>query len=349
MWWSQGLESAIDANVDKAIDKLGSAINQAANTQVDKALEKLGEETTKLYKILEPLLGTAQTAVTAGTIIASGVGFAMAASSLLQTYKVLHGTDATSALMKLGVSIDASLRTAADSLEAINARGSQDKFGKHVYRYVEMMTQHSSPDDYYFVFHPGTDWYPRFNEMNKQYPLPRCAAIFSNFYTMLIYLHVFRKAAGKSARINVLMPAEHWVHLEKPVDLDEILAPIRFHGHKHASGRPYVHVDMPGVPHDVFSDVVNVTKVPQSIGKWTGSNTTGWAVGVPTTAATILGSLLMVGICPPLVWVGIGGIVGSPVTGYFAGAAARDAVYDHMVECEEGDLRKDFSVSNTTS
>jgi hypothetical protein len=323
---------------------LGSALKQAADPQVDKALDKLEAETTKLYTNLGPILGAARTAINAGTVIASGVGFAMFASSLLQTYKVLHGTDATSALMKLGVSIDKSLRTAAESLEAMNARGSQDKFGKHVYRYVQMMTEHGSSEDYYFVFHPGTDWYPRFNDMINQNPLPRYAGHFSNFYTMLIYLHVFRRAAGTSSNINVLMPAEHWVYLEKPIDLDVSLAPIRFHGQKHASGRPYLHVDMPGVPNDILIDIVNVTKVPQSIGKWTGSNTTGWAVGVPTTAATILGSLLMVGFCPPLAIVGLGGIIASPVTGYFAGVAARDAVYDHMAECNEKELKKDFNM-----
>ncbi|KAF1848781.1 uncharacterized protein K460DRAFT_353723 [Cucurbitaria berberidis CBS 394.84] len=186
----------VNHSIEKIGDVTAAAIEKTGRDSVESVTVKIEENINNLLKTLQPLFKSAETPLVVAGIIASGVGFAAASASLFRSYQVLTGTDATSALLKLGVSIDKSLRTAADNLEAMNARQCQREFHKHVYQYVNMMSHGASPDTYFFVFHPGTDWYPAFHEMNTERPLARFAGYFSNFNTMHVYLNVFRKAAG---------------------------------------------------------------------------------------------------------------------------------------------------------
>jgi hypothetical protein len=186
----------VNHSIEKIGDVTAAAIEKTGRDSVESVTAKIEENINNLLKTLQPLFKSAETPLVVAGLITSGVGFAAASASLFRSYQVLTGTDATSALLKLGVSIDKSLRTAADNLEAMNARQCQREFHKHVYQYVNMMSHGASPDTYFFVFHPGTDWYPAFHKMNTERPLARFADYFSNFNTMHVYLNVFRKAAG---------------------------------------------------------------------------------------------------------------------------------------------------------
>jgi hypothetical protein len=133
-------------------------------------------------------------------------------------------------------------------------------FAQHVYDFIEMRTAECEGYTHrFFVFHPGTIWYPAFRKLRLQTPLPATYCAKSNNMESLVQLmqQMRAKMANKDVVFHLLMPAWAPISFVKPLHLPEDLQPLCIEGLEH-NGTPYVSVNLPWAPAGLLHGVANI-------------------------------------------------------------------------------------------
>ncbi|KAG9576555.1 hypothetical protein KCU77_g12175, partial [Aureobasidium melanogenum] len=313
------------------------------------AVQQTQSKIADLTATLKPLVNPAKTTLTAVSFMSVSAGFASAVGGLCAVVNTYHGILAQNELIKLHTAIAAdvkaiskSLESMANNLEAmINHFGqAQQYFSQHVLDYVSMRSREEASNNskkpcYFFVYHHGTEWHPAFERLLEQKPVHNLCGLFSNLDVMAAYLVAFRNVVGEHATFHILCPSTNLVFIPDPIEFRADVGDIRIEGElNNQTGKPYIYLNMPGAPKDMFTHICNTADLPAppkpSYWRRKAASTAGaWAVGLPSAiVATPGGMLVGLGLAvaaAPLIPVAAAGtaLAGSAVAcGAAAGAAA---------------------------
>uniref|UniRef100_L2G3W8 Uncharacterized protein n=1 Tax=Colletotrichum fructicola (strain Nara gc5) TaxID=1213859 RepID=L2G3W8_COLFN len=210
---------------------------------------------------------------TAG-VIAKALSFNACSDSLFKAVKTLSGGQAHGELVKLGGQIQKNVEQISNRVDSLNNHQNQKShsFPQHVHDFIASCYDENSEageDEYFFVYHPGTDWYPAFNRLLKECPLPKFCGTFHSIGAMSVFLEKFRLVVGPDPTINILVPAVHLFVVPDEFEIPSDLFPLRIRGELHQSGNPYVHVNIKNISplqRDCLYNVANINKISATDG-----------------------------------------------------------------------------------
>jgi hypothetical protein len=127
-----------------------------------------------------------------------------------------------------------------------NSMQSERRFVRHVHDFVASRIRAASRKasgqntDYFFIFHPGTDWHAPFERLLAQDPL---LGIVGKSHTLELLKRKVaekRRDVGKEAIMHILMPSTHAYTISERVTFDPTHFPLVFEGTLAYTGKPYV-------------------------------------------------------------------------------------------------------------
>jgi hypothetical protein len=273
-------------------------------------------------------------------VLGLSVSFAQSVAGVCCIINTFSGIAAHKELVSVYRKISKDIEAIKNNLAAISQDLStivnfknQSEFAQHVYDLVKMRStevQSTEQKTYLFVYHPGTEWRPRFFALNDAQPLQNLYGIFSDLHVMATFLVELRKTVGPDVVFRVLLPATELHFIADAIAIPIDIGSLRLEGELHnQTGMPYIYVNMPGVSQDLLCNIGNVAsvQVPKSSGwgRWCASTSAAWAVGLPSavvagSGGTIIGCLCGVAVeiaCPPLA---LAALIGAVAGGLGAGA-----------------------------
>ncbi|KAF5501651.1 hypothetical protein CGCS363_v007389 [Colletotrichum siamense] len=350
-----------------------SLVSTSAHT-----INAFAKQSKELHAKLTDLQDPAKLVLDTAGVIAKTLSFNACSDSLFKAVKTLSGGQAHGELIKLGGQIQKNVEQISNGVDSLNNHQNQKShsFPQHVHDFIASCYDENSEageDEYFFVYHPGTDWYPAFNRLLKEYPLPKFCGTFHSIGAMSVFLEKFRLVIGPDPTINILVPAVHLFVVPDEIEIPSDLFPIRIRGELHQSGNPYVHVNIRNsspLLRDCLYNVANINKISatnsdakaanrqQNVhGNWRRkvySISRAAAVGAPAAAKHMATCRALSGllatpaavVCPPLlVTVAVGCAVAALSCGAVAGikpgkAAKEDAEiqWDRRFGAEKGSL-----------
>lgn len=226
------------------------------------------------------------------------------------------------AIEELG-KISSHLETIARTMTANSSFG--DFFPQHVFEFVnaEISRYKSENEDkslhLFFVYNPGTEWYPKFDALRKANPLP---PTFSGCYYNLellcgILQYVVRPAVGPDAIFHILIPSNVPVFFHEPLVFPSAIGKLHITGELETvnNGYPYIWMHVRGAhEHLTLENVANIRE-PN-----TWQNAAVFAAGIGAWAITGSSAMLSTVALTPFIgpaailWfmaAGVGGLYGS--------------------------------------
>ncbi|CAJ0546626.1 Ff.00g012530.m01.CDS01 [Fusarium sp. VM40] len=211
--------------------------------------------------------------------------------------------DLSSAIKRVGASLDA-IRSELEISNVARVQGwNQGGFGGYIHRFVqnEMSTVNGTKDDqhhFFYVWHPDSDWYPAFEERQAQHPLgPAFGGYDHDLATICVRMRADREALiettdyGRTAMLHLVIPAYYPLVIDRPIAFADELLPLTVTGSRHR-GTDLVWF---ALRHDmdevrlllnfvgVLPDDCNIaTKV--GLMAYLGSGAAGWVSGVGSLA-----------------------------------------------------------------
>ncbi|KAK4950705.1 hypothetical protein LTR10_010698 [Elasticomyces elasticus] len=275
---------------------------------------------------LDPLISPTTMVLKATALIGLSTAFAQVAAGICAFVNTFSGISAQKELLKvytkLGADVEAiktSIAEISQSVETLVNFENQHKFAKHIYDWVRMRSDEeeatSSHPVYFFVYHRGDEWRPKFHTLNCAQPLPKLCGIFHNLSVMAVFLTELRRHVEPDAVFHVLMPATELFFIADAVSIPVEIGPLCLEGEIHnQSGLPYVHVNMPEAADDLLRNIHNVgkptvmDKKSRGWGRWLASTSAAWAAGLPAGMVAapggaivgVAGGCALAVLCPPL-------------------------------------------------
>ena len=141
-----------------------------------------------------------------------------------------------------------SLNGIDQNLNSLNSRG--DYFPQHVHSYIRTMIERHNQDEvphYFFVFHQGHEWHPRFEDLQRKDPLgPRFVGYRDDLDELCAFLvDKVRPRVGKEAVLHILMPTVKPLAITESLTFPDAMRPFCIEGQKGDGGNPYVFMCTP--------------------------------------------------------------------------------------------------------
>lgn len=144
-----------------------------------------------------------------------------------------------------------------DEIAAQTSLQAQKLFASHVLEYIHMVVKRSSSEGkthLFFLYHPDTDWHPRFFRLAQENPLPQgFCGVSENLFALCIWIRFLRFILCESTKtkkpavevvFHILMPAYRPFEIQQPLKFSEQLQPLRIHGSSHKGGQEYVKLNL---------------------------------------------------------------------------------------------------------
>lgn len=156
----------------------------------------------------------------------------------------------SSAISRVGASLDAIRSELAISNVARVQGWGNDGFGAYVHRFVknEMTVVYRTPDGadhehhFFYVWHPDSDWYPAFEGRQTEDPLgPAFGGYHDDLATICLRMRSDRQAVitttdyGRAAAFHLVIPAYYPLVIDRPVKFANELLPLVITGSRHRS------------------------------------------------------------------------------------------------------------------
>ncbi|KAI1215168.1 uncharacterized protein F4807DRAFT_23991 [Annulohypoxylon truncatum] len=134
------------------------------------------------------------------------------------------------------------------NLDSINSRG--DYFPQHVHSYIRTMIERHSRDEmphYFFVFHQGHEWHPKFEDLQRQDPLgPPFVGYKDDLDELCAFLvDEVRPQVGTEPVLHILMPTVKPLAITESLRFPDAMRPFCVEGQKGDGGVPYVFMCTP--------------------------------------------------------------------------------------------------------
>jgi hypothetical protein len=234
------------------IDKLGSAahhMSDSANGLLNgraqrRELKANGEAFRNEVPSVRALSGSLATYFRNKTYLEMLSTFLNGVQTVFNVLDIIYGK---SALEQIGIKI-------TKELEAQVGLNAPKKFGKHVHKFVNhSMKDYTSQGDrhLFFLYHPGNNWHPEFEEEAIRRPLGHNFLGTSDSLDAIVtYMRFFRwflegSKNPKPAVFHLLMPAYCTTVVKDPLEFPD-LGELEIHGEK-ANAIPYVWLNLPTV------------------------------------------------------------------------------------------------------
>lgn len=135
-----------------------------------------------------------------------------------------------------------------NNLSSINSRG--DYFPQHVYSYVRLMIERHAHDDvphYFFIFHEGHEWHPKFEDLRRQTPLGHHFVGYQDDLDQLCAFLVeeFRPRIGTEPVLHILIPTVKPLAITESLTFPDAMRPFCVEGQKGEGGVPFVFMCTP--------------------------------------------------------------------------------------------------------
>ncbi|KAF2995688.1 hypothetical protein E8E13_003149 [Curvularia kusanoi] len=318
--------------------------------------ELASESLDQLRRILEPLVTQSKKAVYwGGALLASGTACNIAFGTAA-VINVVQGAKAQKRLEEFYTQIGHDVSAIRENLESLSANmavmannTAQRDFGRHVHDFAKMRQKQLSAEPgmhLLFVYHPGNEWHGRLHSLLENSPIPQLCGLFDNLDSLASMLRAYRKILGPEPKFHILVPAMELYYIDEDLTWHEEIFPIVFEGEKsNHSRQPYVHLRMPGMGPEMFSNVVNVSNDPiiarPIFWKKVASTSAAWGAGLPAAVVATPGGLIAGAVgcvvlapvtVPGSVVVGVvggcgfaAGAIAGTVTGLFVGAKVEEA------------------------
>lgn len=144
--------------------------------------------------------------------------------------------DLSSAIKRVGSSLEAIRDELAKGIVAKVQGWERDGFGSHIYRFVrnEMAARRRSHGNHFFyVWNPDTDWHQTCEERQREQPLgSNFGGYNTNVGTICLWMsrnrYVLRNTASydTEAVFHHLIPAYHLIVIDKPIIFHQSLFPL---------------------------------------------------------------------------------------------------------------------------
>jgi len=121
---------------------------------------------------------------------------------------------------------------------------------------------------YFFIYNPGTEWYPKFDQLAKSNPLPvGFCGYFHNLELLCGLLHhVLRPSLGPDAVFHILVPSNGPLIMPDPVLFPAAIGKLHIKGELDAvnNGCPYVWMNIRNITQNLVLDSVGNMQEPDS-------------------------------------------------------------------------------------
>ncbi|KAL1963261.1 hypothetical protein VTN77DRAFT_8484 [Rasamsonia byssochlamydoides] len=228
-----------------------------------KSIDGASQEAVKLSKEVEAFMSTMKVVSSSlGDVAKYTAAFTSSAAAIGMVANLVSTCQSIEQLKQ----ISSHLGTISASLDAQTALLAPEKFAEKVYLFVRASVKDATPDDWYFVFHPDTDWHPYFEEkVRKEGPLGKNFCGISNeLDALILYMLAVRQVREKKQQrtrqqlpipvFHLLLPAYTPYVVPDPLIFPEGLHPFRMKGEIHR-GRELVWLNLPGVDRKMLTHI----------------------------------------------------------------------------------------------
>ncbi|KAM0355016.1 hypothetical protein ACHAPU_000866 [Fusarium lateritium] len=185
-----------------------------------------------------------------------------AGANIIQTYQGVQALNLIAA--KLG--------DISNSLEAQAALTAQRDFPQYVFDMIRERLSQSSVDaereHWFFLYHPDTDWYPKFFHLVEEKPLsPRFCGYTNQIDTVFMFMLAARERINKRetykarkkqycrpVQLHLIVPAYQIILIPEPIIIPEEIGDFVIEGRIN-SNRPFVWLNLPNHQHHYTFDV----------------------------------------------------------------------------------------------
>jgi len=283
---------------------MGSSIENAtvdATRAATEAATIAASAAEHLRETLEPLVGVAIDLSEPGArlinwaaVLSAGMAFSQTVTGICTVVNTYNGSAAQGKLSKFShASMD-------DSMDVLVNHKAQHEFPDHVYKYVLMRSQQESArPTCFFLYHKGSEWHSEFHDLNHKNPISNFCGFFSELDILAAYLITLRQFVGPTPTFRILIPSASLFLVDDAIAMPESVGKLVMEGELcNQTGEPYVHVNMPGAPADMFVNVRNMAaqEAPKAKGYdvrvQQASNVQSWGSWVVSTSASLVVGLL---------------------------------------------------------
>lgn len=171
---------------------------------------------------------------------------------------VLSVTQGVNELRKIGCRLEG-IQGELEKLVMAKFQGwENDGFGSGIHRFVQMEMRgyntHRDNKHFFYLYHPGTDWYPRFEEKRHLQPLgPNFGGYSSDLEALFQMMRANRQTLsenssdGKKAMFHLLIPAWNAMAIEQPFLIHEEILPLTIKSQTH-DNENLVWLHLPEIP-----------------------------------------------------------------------------------------------------
>ncbi|KAF5250192.1 hypothetical protein FOXYS1_14928 [Fusarium oxysporum] len=217
--------------------------NEASRAQLSNMLsilQGMQNDANNTNKLLESMAGRMQSYVKLSV-----------AGQIFQLGSLLTDMAAVAEIKRLADNTEmmaGTLQGIENNLSSINARG--DYFPQHVYSYVRMMIERHAHDEvphYFFIFHEGHEWHPKFEDLRRQTPLgPQFVGYNDDLDQLAAFLvEEFRPRVGTDAVLHILLPTVKPLAITESLTFPPEMRPFCIEGQKGDGGVPFVFMCTP--------------------------------------------------------------------------------------------------------
>jgi hypothetical protein len=182
--------------------------------------------------------------------------------------KAFLGDSAENGLKRYGAEISNSLSANAN----LQFQAGSDSFADHVYEYLvgkiedwascARQQKTKQQRHFSFIYHPGTDWHPRFKEIIREEmnntQLGLLKGVSNDLDTICVRMREIRSELGPGPMFHVLVPANQTILISECLRIPDDLFPLQIEGEISAKGEPYYWVNFPNPRSDLLLNVGNL-------------------------------------------------------------------------------------------
>lgn len=288
-----------------------------------------------LSNTLKPLVQPGVRALQSAAFLSISAAFAQSVVGICTVINTYSGVQAQDKLISIYKELGDQVKDIAASLKSIDANigelvnhRNQHDFADHVHDFASMRSEQEAaklgldghdkamttqtPQSYFFIYHKGTEWWPRFYKLVRDHSIPNLCGMTADLHSLVAYMITFREIVGPEPTFHILIPSTTLFFVADPLALPESVGKLIIEGELHnQTGTPYVHVNIAEAPDSTFHNVRNIWR-PQGSAKgnkgwkrWIASTSAAWAVGLPTAcvatpAGMFAGCALELALAPVL-------------------------------------------------
>ncbi|GAB7330771.1 hypothetical protein MBLNU13_g02321t1 [Cladosporium sp. NU13] len=242
-----------------AASDLGSGIGSAASQYFDTPISETISKSQDTLSRVDDTLSCAQWCLRCVSVV---TGITSTVSGACTAYQSITDAKAKSHLETLGQTVSEDVKEVNNSMDTLIGLDEPSKLSEHIYNFVRQQAEldglQPGTKDLFFVYHPGSNWWPEFDKLLKKSPLAGFCGKTNEIEALIMALVSIRLAVRDKPEqhvFHVLVPSAHLYVITDVIVIPEYLGPISIEGEKDRRNKPFVYVTMPKCYHTLTSNI----------------------------------------------------------------------------------------------